>query len=63
MLDFAAYRIGHVLRSIIPPWVHLDMAAGVVKHGAPTGDGREHAGAEEAQRASRVDRAVALRYE
>jgi len=40
-----------------------EVAAGVVQHGAPTGDGREDAEAEEAQRASRVDRAVALRYE
>ncbi len=39
------------------------MSAGVVEHGAPTGDGRKDAEAEEAQRASRVDRAVALRYE
>ena len=40
-----------------------EVAAGVVEHGAPTGDGREDAEAEEAERASRVDRAVALRYE
>src|SRR5436309_15787463 len=40
-----------------------EVAAGVVEHGAPAGDGREDAEAEEAQRASRVDRAVALRCE
>jgi hypothetical protein len=40
-----------------------EVAAGIVEHGAPPGDGREDAEAEEAQRASRVDRAVALRYE
>jgi hypothetical protein len=40
-----------------------EMAARIVQHGAPAWDGREDAEAEEAQRASRVDRAVALRYE
>jgi hypothetical protein len=39
------------------------MAARIVEHGAPTGDGREDAEAEEAERASRVDQAVALRCE
>ena len=40
-----------------------EMITRIVEHGAPTGKGREDAKAEEAQRASRVDRAVALRYE
>jgi hypothetical protein len=40
-----------------------EMAARIVEHGAPAGNGCENAEAEEAQRASRVDRAVALRYE
>jgi hypothetical protein len=39
------------------------MAARIVQHGTPTGNGREHAETEEAERASRVDQAVALRYE
>ena len=39
------------------------VAASVIEHGAPAWDGREDAEAEEAQRVSRVDRAVALRYE
>ncbi len=40
-----------------------EMAAGVIEHGAPTGNWSENAEAEETERASRVDRAVALRYE
>ncbi len=40
-----------------------EMPARIVEHRPPDGNGREHAEAEEAQRASRVDRAVALRYE
>jgi len=40
-----------------------EVAARIVQHGAPAGNGREDAEAEEAQRASRVDRTVALRYE
>ena len=40
-----------------------EMAAGVIEHGAPTRDRCQHAEAEETERASRVDRAVALRYE
>jgi len=35
----------------------------IIGRRAPASDGREDAEAEEAQRASRVDRAVALRYE
>ena len=40
-----------------------ESAARIVEHRASTRNRREHAKAEEAARASRVDRAVALRYE
>ena len=40
-----------------------EVVARIVEHGAPAGERREDAKAEEAQRASRVDWAVALRYE
>jgi hypothetical protein len=40
-----------------------EMAARIIEHGAPTGNRSEHAESEKTQRASRVDRAVALRYE
>jgi hypothetical protein len=39
------------------------MATRVIEHCAPAWNRREGAEAEEAERASRVDRAVALRYE
>jgi len=39
------------------------MIARIVEHCAPTGERRMNAKAVEAQRASRVGRAVALRYE
>jgi hypothetical protein len=39
------------------------VAARIIEHGTPAGNWREHAEAEEAERASRVDRAMALRYE
>jgi hypothetical protein len=40
-----------------------EVAARIIQHRFPTRYRREHAEAEEAERASRVDRAMALRYE
>ena len=51
------YRKDHHVRRI------EEVATRIIQNRFPTRYRREHAEAEEAERASRVDRAVALRYE
>ena len=44
-------------------WSVKEVAPRIIEHCPPARNGREHAEAKDAERASRVDRAAALRYE